>query len=93
MCWLARKSHGRVDDESAQRFFTDIVAAGREVDDPTDVALVSRDPDDDYLIALAIGHTADLVVTGYADLLDLDASSVPVIGVRAPLELLGTDRP
>ena len=81
----------RVTEESAQRFLIDIVAAGHEVADPVDVTPLSRDPDDDYLLALATENAAELVVTGDADLLEVPAPSVPVLSVRAFLDRLGTD--
>ncbi len=54
---------------------------------------MSRDPDDDYLLALAGEHQAELIVTGDADLLDITDPPVPVIGLRAFLELLAAESP
>ena len=87
---LARpKIARRIDEESARRFVTDVVSTGHEVDDPVDVKALSRDPDDDYLIALVTAHEAELLVTGDADLHDLAAQTVPVISLRAFLQRLG----
>lgn len=61
----------RVMEGDRQRFLTDVLAAGRDVDDPIGVAAVSRDPDGDYLLALAVEHHAERIVTGDADLLDI----------------------
>jgi predicted nucleic acid-binding protein len=57
------------------------------VGDPdTDPPVHSRDPDDDYLIALASAHRAALV-SGDKDLLALERE-IPVFSPRAFLDLL-----
>lgn len=56
------------------------------VDPETDPPVHSRDPDDDYLIALASAHRAALV-SGDKHLLALDGE-IPVFSPRAFLELL-----
>lgn len=38
-------------DENRRRFLAEAFAAGRDVNDPAAIALLSRDPDDDYLLA------------------------------------------
>lgn len=53
--------------------------------DPVDVAAISRDPDDDYLVALAVDAEADALVTGDRDLLDLGD---PPIRILTPAETL-----
>lgn len=80
----------RVSEDSAQRFLIDVCRGRPRGPDPADVPPLSRDPDDDYLLALATESAAELLVTGNADLLEV-ASSVPVLSVRAFLERLGTD--
>jgi putative PIN family toxin of toxin-antitoxin system len=60
-----------VSEEASRRFLTDVRASGYDVHDPTRIVPVSRDPDDDYLLALAAEHYAEWIVTGDADLLDL----------------------
>lgn len=47
---------------------------------------MSRDPDDDYLIALARTARADALVSGDADLTDLDLTDLPVLTPRQFLE-------
>jgi predicted nucleic acid-binding protein len=49
---------------------------------------VSRDPSDDYLLALAIAVRADHLVTGDADLLDLTDPPVPITSLREFADLL-----
>ncbi len=78
----------RVKEEDRQRFLTDVLAAGRDVNDPTGLAAVSRDPDDDCLLTLAAEHHAERIVTGDADLLDVVDPAVPVTRLRGFLDLL-----
>ena len=48
-----------------------------------------RDPDDDYLVELAVAGRAAAIVSGDADLLDHAGLHPPAIRVRAACELLG----
>jgi len=91
---LARPKVARlVSDEHRRRFLADVVAAARDVSDPSVTPVVSRDPDDDYLIALAVEHRAARIVTGDADLLDLVDPPVQVTGLRAFLDLPAIEAP
>jgi uncharacterized protein len=54
--------------------------------DPSTEARLTRDPDDDYLVALAVASHADCIVSGDADLLALETPDVPVITPRAFVE-------
>jgi putative PIN family toxin of toxin-antitoxin system len=56
------------------------------VDPVTDPPVRSRDPDDDYLVVLALAHRAALV-SGDKDLLALEGE-IPVFSPRAFLDLL-----
>ena len=58
------------------------------VADPPEVPVVSRDPDDDYLIALARSADADYIVSGDQDLTSLVDLQPPVLTPRAFLRLL-----
>ena len=80
-----------VSQEDSQRFLDDALAGGRDVGDPPEIGSHSRDPDDDYLFALAAEHHADWVVTGDADLLVVTEPPVPVIRLREFLSLLTVD--
>lgn len=99
--WWARSptcSHGQrspnsFSDEHRRRFLGEAVAVARDVPDSAEIPVVSRDPDDDYLIALAVEHRAERIVTGDADLLDVVDPPVPVIGLRAFLDLLANEAP
>jgi putative PIN family toxin of toxin-antitoxin system len=54
--------------------------------DPEPQPGLTRDPKDDYIVALALTADADCIVSGDADLLDREALDVPVITPRAFLE-------
>jgi len=56
---------------------------------PVRPASVVRDPDDDFLVALAAASDADAIVTGDNDLLDHPSLHPPAIDARAACELLG----
>lgn len=75
------KLRGRVDAEDAAGFVAMLRARGDLVPDPTERSPVSsRDPGDDYLIALAARERVPLV-SGDAHLLEL-APEVPVFAPR-----------
>lgn len=57
--------------------------------DPPVVRSVLRDPNDDFLVALARAGEAEAIVSGDADLLDHDGLHPPAIHARAACELLG----
>jgi putative PIN family toxin of toxin-antitoxin system len=82
-----------------QRFITTAVAVtfvdGLATDatiltDPPDPPTVSRDRDDDYLIALARTAGADYLVAGGRDLLDLPDPDPLVLTPRQFLDILNT---
>lgn len=62
--------------------------AGTMLDDPANPAAVLRDPDDDYLVALARAADAEAIVTGDRDLLDHAQLKPPAIDARAACKLL-----
>ncbi len=57
--------------------------------DPVDPARVLRDPDDDYLLALATSAGAEAIVTGDKDLLEHLDLQPPAITARQAGEQLG----
>jgi putative PIN family toxin of toxin-antitoxin system len=74
--------------EHAERL-VDALARGAVVAaDPAEPPRVSRDRGDDYLVALARGARAHVLVSGDADLLDLDLPDLRIEQPRAFLELL-----
>ncbi|MHB1537563.1 MAG: putative toxin-antitoxin system toxin component, PIN family [Solirubrobacteraceae bacterium] len=58
--------------------------------DPPALPGVSRDPDDDYLVALARATDADHLISGDSDLLDLTEPDPPVLSPRQFADLLAT---
>lgn len=79
------KIASRIAPELAARFVRTIRAAATIADDPVDPPRVrSRDPMDDYQVALA-SVTRSILVTGDIDLLSL-ADRIPVMSPRAFLD-------
>ncbi len=60
----------RISAEDAREFVGTISALPSQVPDPSEIAVVTRDADDDYLVAFAREHDAVWIVTGDDDLLD-----------------------
>ena len=60
----------RISAEDAREFVGTISALPNQVPDPSEIAIATRDADDDYLVALAREHEAVWIVTGDDDLLD-----------------------
>ena len=79
----------RLSADDAQLFLADLVAQVVMMADPIDPPMVCRDPDDDYLVALAIVCDADALVTGDDDLLAVEPHHAG-IDVLTPRQL--TDR-
>ena len=59
---------------------------------PTTITPVTRDPDDDYLFALARDARVDVIVSDDADLTDLDEPPTRVLSPRTFLNLLSAQR-
>lgn len=67
----------------------DLAAVAIVLRDPPDPAAVTRDPNDDYLVALAVAAQADALISGDRDLTDLEDPPVPVLMPRTFLDRLG----
>jgi len=65
-----------------------LAAVATVLRDPPDPAAVTRDPNDDYLVALAIAAQADALISGDRDLTDLQDPPVPVLTPRTFLQRL-----
>jgi uncharacterized protein len=72
--------------EQLDRFAADLRVLAWQVPDPSDVSAVSRDPDDDYLVALVHSAGADVLCSGDADLAAV--TEVEVLSPRALLDRL-----
>lgn len=69
--------------EQLDRFVADIAVLVESAADPVDVPAVCRDPNDDYLVALAAEAGVDVLCSGDRDLRD-----VAGVVVRTPAELV-----
>ena len=80
----------RLSAEDAQLFLADIAAQVVMVTDPANPPKVCRDPEDDYLVGLAIASGAETLVTGDDDLLAVepDQAGVDVVTPRQLIERL-----
>jgi putative PIN family toxin of toxin-antitoxin system len=70
------------------RFVTDLASQTTLLSDPTGPhPAVCRDPDDDYLVALATADQANVLVTGDDDLLAIDPEALKV-EILTPRQLI-----
>ncbi len=65
--------------ETATLFVDTITTLVDLVDDPVGTDAETRDPEDDYLIALARANDVDLIVSGDKDLLEWESQQPPVM--------------
>lgn len=64
-----------------------------ELVEPAELPHVVRDPDDDHVLACALTAHADLIVTGDADLLDLNAyQDIPIVTAAEALRRIEAQR-
>jgi putative PIN family toxin of toxin-antitoxin system len=82
----------RIGDDRARRYLRDLRIMTNCVLDPIDIGTHTRDPNDDYLVALARDHNADYIVTGDKDLLEWPEQRPPAV-TPAAFETLLTTRP
>jgi putative PIN family toxin of toxin-antitoxin system len=77
-------------DTNAERMLADVRRLAEIVDPPPLPAPVSRDPDDDAVLALAVATQADLIVSGDADLLVLGAhKGIPIVTPVQAVSIVG----
>ena len=74
--------------DEAERYVAGIAARAETRPDPQTVVAITRDPKDDYLIALAGEAGVEAIVSGDADLLDLERLDPPVVSPRRLVEQL-----
>jgi len=81
----------RLSADDAQLFLADVAAQVVMLADPPDPPTVCRDPDDDYLVALAIIAGAEVLVSGDDDLLAVEPAraGVQVVTPRQLIDRLG----
>lgn len=88
---LRDKFRPHASPEEVDAFVRRLLACAELVDDPRHIPPVTRDPDDDYLVALARTEQDVAIVSGDGDLLTLELPDVDVVTPRAFLDAL-TDR-
>ena len=81
----------RLSADDAQLFLADVAAQVVMLADPLDPPTVCRDPDDDYLVALAMIAGAEVLVSGDDDLLAVEPAraGVEVMTPRQLVDRLG----
>lgn len=80
---LAREKFARAAAHGRGVIYVEILAASATtLDDPEILAGATRDPDDDYLIALAQTAGADMIVSVDNDLLVESSDALPVVNPR-----------
>jgi putative PIN family toxin of toxin-antitoxin system len=79
--------------EEAEQYVAGVASTAEVHSDPRDVAAITRDPKDDYLVALAREADADAIVSGDADLLVLEPLEPAVLSpsafIQRPCSRLG----
>lgn len=76
-------------DDERTRFVALVMALSEVVDLPETIPRVSRDPDDDQVIACAVVGEADVIISGDDDLLNLEqVGNMPILTAAQFLELL-----
>lgn len=85
--WFAQ----RLTEHERSQYLRFLGASLINVPDPAILHAYTRDPDDDYLVALAKDHDADLIVSGDKDLLEWEEQNPPVMtSVQAEMFLSET---
>lgn len=79
---LRPKFRANVSEDDARAYVDALAAEALLVPDPQEVAPVTADPDDDYLVAPAVEASADVIVSGDAHLTELANSPVAVVTPR-----------
>lgn len=69
----------RIDRRLANRFIHHLTTEVGLEPNPNDIQRWTRDPKDDYLVALAREHGAEFIVTGDKDLLEWDEREPPAV--------------
>lgn len=73
------KFRSYLSEDNARRFVTAVTVLGRLHPDPDVRSGATRDPDDDYLIALSSESDADYLVSGDTHLVELSKAHPPIL--------------
>jgi putative PIN family toxin of toxin-antitoxin system len=79
----------RFDSNDLAEIVTNVEESATCYEDPKEIGALLRDPDDDYLVALAREAGADAIVTGDRDLLDHPGLKPEPLDSRAACKILG----
>lgn len=85
---LRSKFHGHYDAVTVSRLLDRLVALAELVEDPDERPAATRDPADDYLIALASSAGVDVLVSGDSDVLVATSPGVTVWSPRTFVDQL-----
>jgi putative PIN family toxin of toxin-antitoxin system len=85
---LRPKFSGIVAESDARAHVDALAGEGVLVLDAEHVQPLTRDPEDDDIVALAVSAEADAIVSGDADLVELEDPPVPVLTPRQFVERL-----
>jgi uncharacterized protein len=77
--------------EEAERYVAGVASGAETRPDPQAVSPITRDPKDDYLIALAREAAVDAIVSGDADLLVLEGIEPPILSPVSLIEELARE--
>jgi len=77
--------------ETGLHFLALVISLSELVDVPDEVPHIVRDPKDDYLIACALAGTADFIVSGDKDLLELEQTGkITILSPRQFVEWMSS---
>ena len=85
------KFRGYVTIDEAEQYVAGLASIAEVRPDPAAEARISRDPKDDYLLALTRESSADAIVSGDADLLVLEDTEPPVVNPTTFVEGLAAE--
>jgi putative PIN family toxin of toxin-antitoxin system len=89
---LRRPKFARYADERTRREYVERVRRHATiVQDPAEAPLVTRDPKDDYLVALALQEGVDAIVSGDGDLLAAGLETPPVWSPRQAADRIAAE--
>lgn len=80
-----------INQDDARVLVNRLASVAEMVDDPAQVLDTTRDPGDDYLVALALEHDVDAIVSGDKDLLEWQGSEPRILSPAQFEDLLRAD--
>jgi predicted nucleic acid-binding protein len=92
VCSCATGSGGTLPLLRFVSWVADLAAVAVVLRDPPDPVAVTRDPNEDYLVALAVAAQADALISGDRDLTELEDPPVPVLTPRTFLDRVGESK-